>query len=105
MLADEARVVETAVLGERRADERRDARRSLGDLARRPRGGADERGTEQEVFRRVAGDREFGKDDELGACVARLCDPPNDAVAVAVEVADGRVDLGERDPHSLRLIV
>ena len=75
------------------------------DLAGRRGGGADERGAEQEVLRRIAGDRELREDDELGAGVARLGDPPDDAVAVAVEVADGRVDLGQSDLHSFRLTV
>ena len=105
MLADEARVVEAAVLGERRTHEHRDARRSLGDLARRPRGGADERGAEQEILRRIAGDRELGEDDELGAGVACLGDPRDDAAAVAVEVTDSRVDLSQSDLHGLRLTV
>ena len=66
---------------------------------------ADERGAEQEVLGRIARDRELGEDDELGAGGTRLGDPADDAVAVAVEVADGRVDLGQGDLHSFRLTV
>ena len=71
-----------------------------GSLRRR----ADERGAEQQVLRRIARDRELREDDELGARGARLGDPRDDAVAVAVEVADGRVDLGQRDLHRFSTI-
>ncbi len=76
-------------------------RHLAGGLHRR----ADERGAEQEVLGRIAGDRELREDDEVGARGARLGDPRDDAVTVAVEVADGRVDLGQRDLHSFRLTV
>ena len=89
----------------RRADERDDARGRLRHLRGGLGGRADERGAEQEVLRRIARDRELGEHDELGARVARLGDPPDDAVAVAVEVADGRVDLSQGDLHSFRLTV
>ena len=73
--AHEARVVEPAVCRVRRADERDDARGRLRHLARSIRRRADERGAEQQVLRRIARDRELGKDDELGARVACLLDP------------------------------
>ena len=68
-------------------------------------GGADEARSQQQVLRRVAGHRELGKERELGAGAARLLEPREDGGAVAVEVADDGVDLGEREPHGLRLTV
>ena len=53
---------------------------------------------EQEVLGRVAGDRLLGEGDELGAQGLGAGDGGADAGEVAVEVADGRVDLGEGDP-------
>jgi hypothetical protein len=83
----------------RRSDERDDVGRRLRHLAGSFRGCADERGAEQEVFGRVTRDRELREDDELDARGARLGDPLNDAVAVPVEIADGRVDLSQCQPH------
>ena len=60
----------------------------------------DEAGLEQQVLGRVAGDRELGEDDELAAGVLGLADAVPVLFEVPVEVADGRVDLGERDPHA-----
>ena len=97
--AHEACVVEPAVCRVRRADERDDVRSRLRHLTGSVRSRADEGGAKQEILRRIARDRELREDDELGARVACLGDPPDDAVSVAVEVADGRVDLGERHPH------
>ena len=55
----------------------------------------------EQVLRRVAGQRELGKDDQLGALRAR---PRRVASSTSrrlpVEVADGRVDLSERDLHA-----
>ena len=99
VLADEARVVERPFSACGAPTSAVMPVAASRDLAGRARGRADERGAEQEVFRRIAGDRELGEDDEPGAGVAGLGDPRDDAVAVAVEVADGRVDLGERQPH------
>ena len=79
----------------------RDAR----DLLERALGSADEARPEQEILGRIAGDRELGEDDDVGARVLRRLEPPEDQGAVPVEVADGGVDLGERDAHGFRLRV
>src|SRR5262249_34420933 len=68
-------------------------------------GRADEAGPEQEVFRRVARDGELGEEDEVGAMGLRLLEAAENQVPVVVEVADHRVDLGEREPHTLSLAV
>ena len=41
---------------------------------------ADECGPQQEILRRIAGDRELGEEDEIGARLARLLEPRDDAV-------------------------
>ena len=51
-------------------------------------------GREEQVLGRVAGDRELGEEDEVGAGLLRLAEPAEDPLAVPVEVADGGVDLG-----------
>ena len=60
---------------------------------------AHKRGLEDQVLRRVAGEHELGEADEIGAGRPRPLDPVDDQPGVAVKVADGRVDLRERDPH------
>ena len=85
----------------RRADERGDPRRGRRDLVQRPRGGPEEAGSKEQVLGRVAGDGQLGEEDEVGAARPGLLEPAEDAVAVAVEVADDGVDLGEREAHAL----
>src|SRR5262249_32090012 len=60
----------------------------------------EERRPQQQVLGRVAGDRELGEEHEVGPRVPRLREQLEDAVAVAVEVADDAVHLCEREPHS-----
>ena len=60
---------------------------------------SDEAGPEQEVLRRIAGDRELGEEDDVGAGLFGLVQPREDPLAVPVEVADRRVDLSERESH------
>ena len=52
---------------------------------------------EEEILRRVAGDRQLGEDDELGAGLFRALDPGGDLPLVSGDVADGRVHLAERE--------
>ena len=60
-------------------------------------------GPEQEVFGRVAGHRELGEEDEVGAGLLGLLQPAEDPLAVPVEVADRGVDLSQCEAHSFRL--
>ena len=76
---------------------RDDAARLRGDLLERPARGPDDGGPQQEVLRRVAGDRELREEDEVRPRGLRLGEPGDDAVSVPVEVADDGVDLGERE--------
>src|SRR3954469_21140158 len=56
---------------------------------------------QEEVLGRVAGQGQLGEHDELRALVARAADPLLDLPGVALDVAHGGVDLGERDPQRL----
>ena len=96
--ADGAGVEEIAV-EPGRADERRQPGARLRDLAQRLLGCADEARAEQQVLGRVPGDGELGEEDELRACRARVGQTGENALAVAVQVADDSVDLGESKPH------
>ena len=56
----------------------------------------------EQVARRVARDSQFGRGDELCACIGAAAIKFADSRAVATQIADGRVDLGQRDFHGLR---
>ena len=93
-----ARVEEVAV-EPRRPDERGQALRLRRNRAQRLLRRADERRSQEQVLGRVAGDGELGQEHDVGALVARLGKSGENALAVAVQVADDRVDLGEGKPH------
>src|SRR5690606_7255463 len=57
----------------------------------------DEAGLQQQVLGRVAGQRQLGEDGQVAARLLGLPGGAQHALDVAVEVADGRVDLAERD--------
>src|SRR4029079_6854208 len=83
----------------RSADENGDPPGCVRDLVDRAPCGPDEPRPEQEVLGWIAGDRELGKEDEVGACLAGLVQPGKDLAAIAVEVADDRVHLCECESH------
>src|SRR5258705_9273956 len=58
---------------------------------------AHERALEDEVLGWVAGQHQLREADDVGALLARAADPVDDQARVALEVADDRVDLRERD--------
>jgi hypothetical protein len=82
------------------ADKGRDAGRLARDLFQRLRSRAQEARPQQQVLRRVAGDGELRHEEQVGARPAGLADRVHDPLAIAVEVADGGVELGEREPHA-----
>ena len=85
-------------LGE--ADDRDDASRVGGDPLDRGARVGEEVLLEQQVLGRVAGDRQLGEERELRAGLACARELLANLGLVAGDVADGGVDLGERDPHS-----
>jgi hypothetical protein len=86
-----------------RADERNEAARLARDLLERTPRGPDEAGPEQEVLRGIPGDRQLREEHKLGACLARVFELIEDGLAVALQVPDHGVDLGQRDPHTASL--
>ena len=80
-------------------DDRDDVHRLGGDPLQRLAGIGEEVLLEQEVLRRVAGDRELGEEDDLGTRLPRLAQAREDLLGVAGDVADGGVELGQSDPH------
>ena len=83
------------------ADEGGDPFRLRSDRLEGLLGGAEEARPEEEVLGRIAGDRELGEEDELGAGLPCLTETFDDAGAVALEVADHGVHLRERETHAV----
>jgi hypothetical protein len=94
--AHRRRVVEVAA-DLREAHDRRAPTGARRDLLERLVRVRDERGPEQQVFGRIPGDRELRVDDEIAAGRFRGFVGGEDAIDVALEVADDDVDLGSRD--------
>jgi len=90
----------TAGARHRTDEHRRTARESTRDALGIRNGLLDERVVVKEIARRVTGDDELRKDDELGAAARGRRRGGDDAIGVACEVADSGVDLGETDPHT-----
>ena len=63
-------------------------------------GAGDEGGFLEQVGGRVAADGELGKEHEISASVLGAAGEFEDLLGVSVKVADGGVDLGERDLHT-----
>ena len=61
----------------------------------------DELGFENEVLGRVAGDGEFGGEDQFGSLCREFAIGAENFLKIAVEIADGGVDLGKSDLHSV----
>ena len=97
--------VRKASLDERiaRADEQR--RSPWGGLARQGLdGGAAgglESGLEHKTFRRIAGEEQFGKDDEIGALPGRFVTGAKSFGRIAGNIADSGVELGDGDSQSI----
>ena len=72
------------------------------DLFERLLGAGEEGGFFEEVGGRVAADGEFGEDYKVGGLGGGTRGEVEDEAAVAGEVADGRVDLGESDLHEFK---
>src|SRR5919201_1567405 len=97
--ADVAGVVEVAVEVWSTDEQGRSARLD-GDPLDRLLGGADEARAKEEIFGGIAGHGELREDDEVGTVRLRLAEAAEDQLAVAVEIADDRVDLDERKAHA-----
>jgi len=69
----------------------------------RRRVGLQERRAQQQVFRRVAAQGQFGCERHAGAVLPGGARGAGDQARIAVEIADGRVDLEQCDPHGIWL--
>ena len=89
-------------IGLRQPDEHR---RLAAQIARESGGGVpavgDERAAQQQVARQITDQRELGRDRQVGALAAGFARGVRNQPGVACEVADERVDLEERDFHSV----
>ncbi len=65
----------------------------------RPLARGDEGPAQDEVLRRIAGQREFTEGDQMSAVGDGPFRPGTDQVGVTSEIPDGRVHLGEGDPQ------
>ncbi len=61
--------------------------------------GVEEVIAEEEVAGRVAGEREFGEDDEVGAELCGAVCVCDDAFGVSLKIADNRVEGDECEAH------
>ena len=95
--------VEEIALEMRDPDETGDTARRRGDEPEAVGGGPQEAGPQEEVLRRIAGHRQLGKEHEVCAGRLRLLEAGENPLAVAVEIADRRVDLRERETHGPRI--
>ena len=83
----------------RPADDGDDAVACRRDALQAPLAIGQERGAQQQVFRRITAERQFGKQHHVGAVlVARLGDHLRDALGVLVHRADREIELRQRDP-------
>ena len=78
-------------------DDRRTAPGSGGELLERRTHIADEAGLEHEILGRIARDRHLGQQDEVGVGRLGLLDHGEGLGDVAVEISDGRIELGDRN--------
>ena len=99
-VGDDCGGVEDVVVAFREADDRDEAADRLRDpLERRPRV-RQEVGLQQQVLRRVPGDRQLREEDDLSPGGRGALQVVEDQPLVALEVADDGVDLREGDPHA-----
>ena len=93
------RVVELAAVDPGRADQQR--RTAVGRFARqrfdRGAAGGLEGRLEHQVLGRIAGDEQFGENDQIGALRGRLDARAAHFLGIAGDIADSRVELRDRD--------
>ena len=89
---------EPAVGGQHGPDHAQARRRGRRELLQRGDGVGHEPVLQQKVLGRVPHQPQLGADDHVAALVTALAQGREDRPGVAVEVADGEVELGEPDP-------
>ena len=96
---DGGRVVDGLPLRQRHAYQGTDAQVGFGDLQQRVPAPGDEVVLEQQVFRWIAGDDQFGEGDDVGAGLRRRPRALDDQGGIGLKGPYRRVDLREGDPH------
>ena len=91
--------VEEVAIEMRDADEAGDSLRLARDQLEALPGRAQEARSQEQVLRRIAGDGQLREEREVGTLVPRSANAGENALAVAVDVADDGVDLRESEPH------
>ena len=99
-VVQDGRRVEDVVALVHEADHRRQPAGGARDVLQRAQVGLDERRLEEQVLGRIAGHRQLGERHEPAALGARLVEPGADLRHIALEVADGGIDLAEADPEA-----
>ena len=97
-VGDDRRGVAAVAVPLREPDRQAPFHRGRGALQRLAAGGGEGR-PQQEVLGRVARDRELGDQGDVRSRLAGVGERGRDAAGVAVDVADDRVELGQRDAH------
>ena len=99
-VVDEGGRVEDLAVPIDEADDRRDSPGLCRDQVQLGQVVADEGGFEDQVLGRVSGDDELREAHDVGLGIAGALDPLDDEARVSAQVADRRVDLRERNPHT-----
>src|SRR3989475_1855933 len=94
--AHRRRVVEVRALIDESHD-RGDALGAAGDFLQRGQVSPHKVGFEQEIFRGITGDRQFGEADDIRAQIARAVDGLANTAGIALQVSHRRIDLGQAD--------
>ncbi len=76
------------------------ARRGASNLAQSFAAARNEGGFLQQIGGRIAADSQLGKQHQVGAPLLRSACKFEDFCGISAEIADGGIDLGERDLHS-----
>jgi hypothetical protein len=94
--AQDRRSIEARMTGlGRMAEDDPHVARSVRNPLRLSGAGAVEIRPQQEVFRRIAGQGEFRRKEQVGPCRAGLLDGTDDPIGVADEISDGQIELGD----------
>ena len=102
---DRRGIVAPPVMLFRMTDDQGDALDTAGQIVERPLAGAVEIRAQQQILRRVAAQRQFRRQQRLGAALPGLAGALDDALDIARQVTDGGIELGNGDAQHERSVV